>query len=173
MTSQFSNITSSSDLLDVVLFLLSSLVTVSSFMSVLSLVLKLWQFSFIGDWPEIRKSEIPPSKFCSISEDWRKSGIPSLAWTSIIKCYWDACFKMPGLQVLPFLSSNRGKGGKFTPHTPTQIRHWVKSVQTQSFFWSVFFCIQAKYEPEKTPYLDTFLAVRVEHVFFINRSLLS
>ena len=45
------------------LFLLSSLVTGRSFMSISSLVLELWQFSFIRDWPEIRKSEIPPSDF--------------------------------------------------------------------------------------------------------------
>ena len=42
------------------------------FMSISSLVLELWQFSFIGDWPEIRNSEIPPSEFCLISGDWGK-----------------------------------------------------------------------------------------------------
>ena len=52
----------------VVLFLLSSLVT--GFMSISSLVLELWQSSFIRDWPEIRKSEIPPCEFCPISGDW-------------------------------------------------------------------------------------------------------
>ena len=52
------------------LSLLSSLVTDPSFMSISSLVLELWQFSFIRDWPEIRKSEIPPSVFCPIIEDW-------------------------------------------------------------------------------------------------------
>ena len=38
----------------------------------------------------------------------------------------------------------------------------MKSVQTRSYFWSVFSCIQTeygdllrKYGPEKTPYLDT------------------
>ena len=38
-------------------------------------------------------------------------------------------------------------------------RHCVKSVQTRSFFWSVFSRIRTEYGPEKTPYLDTFLAV--------------
>ena len=52
------------------LFPLSSLVTGPSFMSVSSLVLELWQFSFIRDWPEIRKSEIFLSEFCPISRDW-------------------------------------------------------------------------------------------------------
>ena len=88
MTSQFSNMTSTSIFFDVVLFLLSSLVTGPSFMSISSLVLELWQFSFIRDWPEIRKSEIPPSEFCPISEDWYNLGIPNLARMSLIECYW-------------------------------------------------------------------------------------
>ena len=73
---------------DVVLFPLSSLVTRPSFMSVSSLVLELWLYSFIKDWPEIRKSEIPPFEFCPISRDWYKSGIRNLARISLIKCYW-------------------------------------------------------------------------------------
>ena len=79
---------------DVVLFPLSSLVTRPSFMSVSSLVLELWLYSFIKDWPEIRKSEIPPFEFCPISRDWyksgirEKSGIRNLARISLIKCYW-------------------------------------------------------------------------------------
>ena len=40
---------------DVVLFLLSSSVTGTSFMPVSPLVLELWQFSSIRDWPGIRK----------------------------------------------------------------------------------------------------------------------
>ena len=51
---------------DVVLFLLYILVTGPSFMSIVLLVLELWQFSFMRDWPEIRKSEIPTSEFCPI-----------------------------------------------------------------------------------------------------------
>ena len=73
---------------DVVLFLLSSLVTGPSFMSISSLILELWQFSFIRDWPEIRKSEIPPSEFSPISVDWSKLWIQSLANMSLIECYW-------------------------------------------------------------------------------------
>ena len=83
----------------VVLFLLSSLVNVPSFVSISLLVLELWQFSFISDWPEILKSEIPPSEFCPISGDWGELEIPNLARMSLIKCY---C-KMPGLQFLSFL----------------------------------------------------------------------
>ena len=37
--------------------------------------------------------------------------------------------------------------------------HWVKSVQKQSFFWSVFSRTRTEYGSEKTPYLDTFHAV--------------
>ena len=43
---------------DVILFLLSILVTDPNFMSISTLALELWQFSFIRDWPEIWKSEI-------------------------------------------------------------------------------------------------------------------
>ena len=37
----------------------------------------------------------------------------------------------------------------------------VGSVQTRSFFWSVFSRTQSEYGPEKTPYFDTFLAVKM------------
>ena len=81
--------TSSLNLFDVVLFLLSRLVTGPSFMSISPLVLELWQLSFIRDWPEIRKSEIPPSEFCPISGEWGELEIPNLALTkSLTKCYW-------------------------------------------------------------------------------------
>ena len=88
MTSQFADMKSSSNFFGIVLFLLSSLVTGPSFMSISSLVLELWQFSFIREWPEIWKSEIPPSQFCAISGDWEKLEIPNLARMSLIKCYW-------------------------------------------------------------------------------------
>ena len=88
MTSQFTDMTSTSNFFDVVLFLLSSLVTGPSFMSISSLVLELWQSSFIRDWPEIRKLEIPPSQFCPISGNWNKLWVPNLARISLKKCYW-------------------------------------------------------------------------------------
>ena len=88
MTSQFSDMTSTSNILNVVLFLLSSLVTGQSIISISSLVLELWQFSFTRDWPEIWKWEIHPSEFCPISEDWGKLWIPNLARMSLIECYW-------------------------------------------------------------------------------------
>ena len=73
---------------DVILFLLSILVTCTSFMSISSVVLELWQFYFIRDWPEIRKLEIPPSEFYPIAGDWGKLEIKNLAWMSLIKSYW-------------------------------------------------------------------------------------
>ena len=88
MHSQFSDMTSSSVFFDVILFLLSSLVTGPSFMSISSLVLELWQFYFVRDWPEIQKSEIPPSGFCPISGDWGELWIPNSARRFPIKYYW-------------------------------------------------------------------------------------
>ena len=88
MTSQFSDMTSTSNNFNVVLFLLSSLVTGQSIISISSLVLEFWQFSFTRDWPEIRKSEIHPSEFFPISEDWGKLWIPNLARMSLIEFYW-------------------------------------------------------------------------------------
>ena len=71
-----------------VLFLLSSLVIGPNFMSISPLVLELSQFSFIRDWPEIRKSKISPSEFYPISGDWGKLGIPNFVLMLLIKCYW-------------------------------------------------------------------------------------
>ena len=88
MTSQFLDMTSLSNSFDVVLFLLSSLVTGPSFMSISSLVLELWQFTFIRDWSEIQKSEIPPSGFYPISGDTGELGIPNLGRMSLMKYYW-------------------------------------------------------------------------------------
>ena len=87
MTLQFFDMTSSLNFFDVVVFVLSSLVTGPSFMLMSWLVLELWQFSFIKDWTEIRKSEIPSSSSSLISGQWGKSGIPNLARMSLINCY--------------------------------------------------------------------------------------
>ena len=122
MTSQFSDMTSTSNFFDVVLFLLSSLVTGPSFMSISSLVLELWQFSFIRDWPEIRKSEIPPSEFCPISGDWGELWIPDLARMSLIECYWMLQnSRVTVFTVFELLRENKLGGGKITS-PPTHIR---------------------------------------------------
>ena len=99
--SHFFDTTSLSNVFDGFLFLLSILVTGLSFMSISSLVLELWQFPFIRDWPEIQKSEIPPSEFFPISRDWGKLGISYLARTSLIKCYW----MLQNARVTPFIVS--------------------------------------------------------------------
>ena len=104
----------SSNVFDVVLFLLSSSVTGPSFMSISSLVVELWQFPFIRNWSEIRKSEIPPSDFYPISGDRGKLGKPSLARTST------ECFKIPGFKaftVSELLRENQ-QGYKTTPRPP-------------------------------------------------------
>ena len=89
MTSQFSDMTSLSSSFDKrFLFLLSSLVTGPTFRSITSLVLELWQFSFIRDRPEIRKLEIPRLKFCQISGDWDELGIPNSEGKLLIKFFW-------------------------------------------------------------------------------------
>ena len=88
MPLQHSDVTSSSNFFEVVLFLLSRLVTGPTSMPISSLVLELWQISFIRDWPEIWKPEIAPSEFCPVSGDWSKLWIPNLARISLIVCYW-------------------------------------------------------------------------------------
>ena len=87
MASQFADM-ALSPLFDVVLFRLSSWGTGLSFMSISSLIMELWQFSFERDWPEIRKSEIRPPEFCPISGDWGKLEMPNLARMPLMKCYW-------------------------------------------------------------------------------------
>ena len=71
-----------------------------------------------------------------------------------------------------------------------QIKHCIKSVQIRSFFWSVFSRIRTeygeilyissvfspnagKYEPEKTPYLDTFHAVYQSGAHFLVEEFIS
>ena len=70
------------------LFVFSSLATGTSFISISSLVLELWQFTFVRDWPEIQKLKIPLSEFCSISGDWGMLEIPNLVGMFLMKCYW-------------------------------------------------------------------------------------
>ena len=114
MTSYFANMTSSSKFF-YVFFLLSSLVTGSRFLSTSWLVLELWKFSFIKDWPEVRKSEIPPSEFCPISGDWGKLGIPNFARMSLIKSYWILQnARVTAFTVSELLRENQ-QGGKISP----------------------------------------------------------
>ena len=92
-------------------------------MSISSLVLELWQSSFIRDWPEIWELEIPPSGFCQISGDWGKLWIPNLARISLIKYYWMLRnSRVTALTILELLKKNQleGWGVKLLPH-PTRL----------------------------------------------------
>ena len=110
----------------VAFFLLSILVTCRSFMSISLLVLELWQFSFIRDWPEIRKSEISPSELCPISGDWSKLWVPNLAQMILILCYWI----LQNSRVTAFYRSGFYRSWVIPPsHTTTQIR--VKRTKIQ------------------------------------------
>ena len=142
MTSQFSNMMLSSNVIHVVLFLLSSLVICPSFMSISSLVQKLWQFLFIKNWPEIRKSEIPPSEFCP---RWlRRVKNTKLGTNVSIEILLNAA-KCQGCSFYHFwvikgkLTEEKGGGGeggrgvKLPLHPPTQIR--VKKCMK---FWEMF-----------------------------------
>ena len=121
MMSQFADMTSSPSFFDGVLFLLSRLVTGRSFMSVSSLVLELWQFSFIRDWPEIWKLEILPSEFCPISRDWGELEIPKLVRMSLMKFYWMLQnARVTAFTVSELLRKNQQgiRGGDYSPQTP-------------------------------------------------------
>ena len=124
MTSQFADMTSSSKLFDVVLFLLSSLVTGPSFMSISSLVLELWQFSFIRDWSEIRKSEYPRLSFAQFLEAVASElGIPNLARMSRTKYYW----MLQNVRVTAFTISEllreNHQWGKIARHTQIRVKN--------------------------------------------------
>ena len=105
---------STSNFFDVVLFLLPSLVTSPSFISISSLFLELWQLSFVMDWQEIRKSEKPPSKFFPISGDWGNLWIPNLARVSLVECDWMLLnSSVTAFTVFELLRENQ-LGGKIT-----------------------------------------------------------
>ena len=56
-------------------------------MSISSLVLELWQFTFIRNWPEIQKLEIPPSEFGPEFGNWGELRIPNLTHMFLMKFY--------------------------------------------------------------------------------------
>ena len=79
------------------------LATGPNFISLSLLVVELWQFLFVMDWPEIRKSETP---------------MPNILWLEQGRN--TECCKVPGLQLLLFLSywvkTNKVEGGcKISP----------------------------------------------------------
>ena len=120
MTSQFFDMTSLSNFSKVVLFLLSSLVTVPSFKSISSLVLQLWQL-----WPKTWKSEIPRPEFCLKSGDWDELWIASLTRMSLRACYWMIQnARVTANTVFELLRENQqGEGVELPPlQPPTQIK---------------------------------------------------
>ena len=78
MTSQFVNMTSSQIFLTLLCFSCQGLVTGPSFMSISPLVLELLQFSFIRNWAEIQKSEIPPFNF--LPNIWRLQWVKDITF---------------------------------------------------------------------------------------------
>ena len=135
--------TSTSTFFDVVLFLLSCLVTGGRFMSISSLVLELWQFSFIRDWSEIRKSEIPPSDLCPISGDWGKLWVLNLARMSFIECYWMLqSSRVTTFTVLELLRENQLGGGRgLNSPQPTQVRVNVLHSMWVIVYFNPIFCL--------------------------------
>ena len=113
-------------------------------MSISSLVLESWQFSFIRDWPQIRKSEIRTSDFCPISGDWDELWKPNLAQMSLIKWYWMLQnSKFQGYSFYRFWvikrkptvggGGDRGRGGKITLSQPRFWNHLVEKCLVKQF----------------------------------------
>ena len=94
-------------------------------MSMLWLLLELWQFSFIKDRTGIQISEIPRSASCSLHEDWVELRIPNLAKISLLNSY---CM-LKNARVAGFVVSklvrenNRGKTTT-PPHPPSPRNNW-------------------------------------------------
>ena len=91
----------------------------SSFMLVSLVVLELRLF-FFRDWPEIWKSEIPPSEFSPIFGDWDKLGVPSLAQFFVIKSY----YMLQGYSFYAFwvIKGKPTWGVKLTPATQIMVK---------------------------------------------------
>ena len=135
--SQFSDMTSTSKVFDVVFFLMSNLVTGQNFMSISSLVMELWQFSFMRDWQEILKSEIQPSEFCPISGDWGKLWVPNLARMSLTEFYWMLQnSRVTAFAVLELLRENQLGRSKITA-PPTTPRLGLKDVYAHAYLLKI------------------------------------
>ena len=109
--------------------------------------MELWQFSFIRDWPEIQKSQIPPSEFCPIYGEWGKLWILNFARMSLIECYW----MLQNSRVTAFTTiellreTQLGGGGNYPPPPATQNRVKVHSMWNGPNFrkvptWHTWYC---------------------------------
>ena len=79
------------------------------FMSISLLVLEIWQFSFIRDWPEIRKSEIPAWTFPSI---WRLGWVmDTIFGMNVTECCKNARVKSFTISGLLKENTQVGMGG--------------------------------------------------------------
>ena len=88
LTSQLTDMASSSVFSCFRVFFLFGLVTGPTLIPISLLVLELWQFSFLRDWPEIRISEIRSSEFYPISGDCGELGKLNLACMNAELHYW-------------------------------------------------------------------------------------
>ena len=85
MTSQFSDMTSSSNFFDV----LFSLVEFSNWYNFhINIIIGFGIMTIFCYKGLTRNLEIPLPKFCPISGDWGKLWIPNLVRMSLTKCYW-------------------------------------------------------------------------------------
>ena len=110
--------TSMSNVFDIAFFLLSSLVTGQSFMSISSLVLELWQFSFKSG-----NRKYPRRSFAQYLETGASYGYNILGRMSLIESYWmlqnDA--RVTAFTVNELLRENQldREGGENYPPPPT------------------------------------------------------
>ena len=123
MTSKSSEMMSSPNFLDDALFHSSSLVNAPSFLLISLLVLELWQFLFMTDWPEIQKSEIPRLSFAQYLETAQSKEHQNCARTSVIKCYWMLQnTRFTDLTVSELLRESQQEGRRVKMHpTPTML----------------------------------------------------
>ena len=120
---------------DVAMFFLSVLVTGPIFMSISLLVLDSWHFSFIRDWPEIRKSEVPPSELYQISGHWDVLSIPNLVRMSLMKVL--ECCKRRG-KITPSPTKGMGLFGAAHEYGGGSKRHpSLKSVTHILQWWNL------------------------------------
>ena len=116
----------------------------SKFHVISSLVLELWQFSFLRDWPEIRKSEMPTSEFFPIFGDWGELWIPHLAWRPLIECYsMLQNSRVTAFTVFELLRENQlvcvGGGVKITPPPSPRlgVKHKQRNVQSKKNWYNL------------------------------------
>ena len=121
MTSKFADMTSSSNCFDIFMFLLSSLVTGPSFMSISSLVLELWLIFYKG---LDRNPEIGNAPVWVLPNIWRLGGEKNTKFgtkfsnemlLNAAKCQGESFYRFSLIKGKP----TEGKGVKLPP---TQIR---------------------------------------------------